>query len=140
MKNDKFLLKIAFIIQITEEFIRDSAMNPPISDGFNWSRKAFRRLLSCFYSIISFLIHKQLNGYRLPAEANSEAHLNPGSRLLGSDFLFIRVCLLTFSLGLDAKTPGLGPHFLLRLSSQGISPVKNPRGIPPFSFFSSQTF
>lgn len=35
--------------------------------------------------------------------------MNAGSHLLGSDFLFIRVCLQAFSLCLDAESPGFGP-------------------------------
>lgn len=109
--------------------------NPPLSDGFNWSQKAFRRQLSSLYCMISFLIHKQLNGYRLPAEANSEAHLNLGSRLLGSDFLFIRVCLPAFSLCPDAKNSWAWPSFSPEIVSPKHASCQEPwRNTPLFAF------
>lgn len=68
-----------------------------------------------------------------------QADLNPGSRLPGSNFLFIRVCLLEFLLYLGAESPGLAPYFLFRLYSCSMSPVKNPGEIPTPCFQETAT-
>lgn len=56
------------------------------------------------------------------------------SRLLGSDFLFIRVCLWAFLLWLDAESPVVSPYFLFRLYSRSMSPIKNPGELPHVMF------
>lgn len=68
-----------------------------------------------------------------------QADLNPGSRLPGSNFLFIRVCLPEFLLYLVAESPGLAPYFLFRLYSCSMSPVKNPGEIPTPCFQETAT-
>lgn len=77
-----------------------------------WFQKAFRRLLSHFYSIMSFLIHEQLNGYRLPAEANRPIWI-PGLTSLAVIFYLLEFVCRHSHCALMRKVPGSAPLFSL---------------------------
>lgn len=105
-----------------------------LSDRFNWSWETFRGLciycMSYFHFIVSLLIQKELISCLQSARQNKRENREAGwfeSWVLAAVFHF--VCWQSHR-SLMQEWPGLDPHFLFILWSQGLPPVQHPREIP----------